>query len=713
MPHSSSYFALPDSSARKATTALITDDDARFAAIDAAVAAHAAGLEDRLDALYRTPARGGREAAERDAEIRGLTARLRVLRRRGAELCLGRMTAHDGTVSYLGRIGVTDADGGDLLLDWRTPAAAPFFAASRARPCGLASRRRYRWAGSRVSDYWDEALTDEALAHLDGGALDAESSFLAALGVSGTGRMRDVLATLAADQDAIVRDRAGGTLVVDGGPGTGKTVVALHRAAYLLYADPRVTADRGGVLFVGPTPAFLSYVADVLPDLGEEGTRFATLRDLTAEGPTATDEPDRRVADLKAGLTGAIERAVAFYEDPPDRPVTVETEWAEVTVSVRDWAIAFDAVEYGTPHNEARGQILDALTEHISARHPGLPDAEFAAALAADRTLRSELHRAWPLLDARDLVGDLWTVPAYLRLCAPALSADEAASLHRPHPHDWTVADLPLLDAARHRLGDKDFESRHRRRSAAAAEQQRVMGEVVDELVAADDDREGLVQQFAFGGMGALVTDENGLPTADPDRLAGPFAHVVVDEAQDLTDAEWAMLARRCPAGGFTVVGDRAQSRRGDARTWRERLTAAGRRDLRVAELSVNYRTPREAMEVAAAQIRPVLPGANIGESIRSTGRPVCRIGVDEVPAVLDAWLAGNDGVAGVIGEPGRLAAIGERARVRPLLPSETSGLEFDLVVAIAPGEYGSGLPGAVNRYIAMTRTTGDLVIAE
>ncbi|GAA3959085.1 RNA polymerase recycling motor ATPase HelR [Gordonia caeni] len=713
MPPQSTYFDLPDSSARKAAAALIADDDARFAAIDAAVAAHSDGIEERLDTLYRTPARGGREAAERDAEIRGLTARLKVLRRRGAELCLGRMTAPDGTIGYLGRIGVTDADGRDLLLDWRTPAAAPFFAASRAQPCGLAARRRYRWSNGRVSDYWDEALTDDALRSLDGGALDAESSFLAALGAAGTGRMRDVLATLAAEQDAIIRDRAGGTLVVDGGPGTGKTVVALHRAAYLLYADPRVTAARGGVLFVGPTPAFLSYVADVLPDLGEEGTRFATLRDLTAEGAGAIEEPDRRVAELKAGLTAAIERAVAFYEDPPDRPVTVETDWADVTVTARDWAVAFDAVEYGTPHNEARGQILDALTEHLAARHPGLPGGEFAAALAADRSLLSALHRAWPLLDARDVVGDLWTVPAYLRLCAPALSVDEAAALHRPDPQHWTVADLPLLDAARHRLGDKDFESRDRRRSAAVAEQQRVMGEVLDELVAADDDREGLVQQFAFGGMGTLVTDETGLPVADPDRLAGPFAHVVVDEAQDLTDAEWAMLARRCPAGGFTVVGDRAQSRRGDDRTWRERLTAAGLRDLRVAALSVNYRTPREVMEVAAEQIRPLLPSANIGESIRSAGRPVRRIGVDQVPAVLDAWLAGNDGVAAVIGGPGRLAGIGERARVRALLPSETSGLEFDLVVAIAPGEYGSGLPGAVNRYIAMTRTTGELVIAE
>lgn len=706
-----SHFALPEDLRHKAAPALIDDDEARFAAIDAAVAAQVAAGADRLAALYRVSASSGREAAERDAEIRALTARLALLRRRGAELCLGRMSPADGADVYLGRLGVTDAAGRELLRDWRTPAAAPFFAASRAEPHGLLSRRRYRWSSGRVVDFWDEVLTDAPGDRHDDVALDAESSFLAALGDSRTTRMRDVLATLAADQDAIIRDTANGTLVVDGGPGTGKTVVALHRAAYLLYADPRVTAARGGVLFVGPTERFLAYVADVLPDLGEEGTRFATPRDLVAEGAAAHPEPDPAAARIKAGLTSVVEPAIAFYEEPPTQALTVETDWADVEITPTDWAVAFEAVEPGHPHNEARGVIREALIEVLTERHDDLPADRLGAALAADRGLRLALNRAWPLLEATDVVADLWTVPAYLRHCAPWLNDDEVRALHRPSaPQSWTDADLPLLDAVRHRLGDKGLEARRRRRTAAVAHQRRVMDEVLDQLVAADDDREGLVQQFAFGGMAALTTDESGLPTGDPDRLAGPFAHVVVDEAQDLTDAQWAMLRRRCPAGGFTVVGDRAQARLGFAESWEERMSRTGLRNVRVARLSLNYRTPRAIMERAAREVATVLPTANIPESLRDNGIGVRTIGYDELATALTEWLAANSGLVGIVAAalPPDLP---DDSRITRLAPDSTSGLEYDLVVVCSPAGYGAGLSGAVSRYIAMTRATREMVI--
>ncbi|AVM00346.1 AAA family ATPase [Gordonia iterans] len=707
-----SHFALPQDLRRKAAPSLIDDDEARFAAIDAAVAAQVAAGAERLAALYRVSASSGREAAERDAEIRSLTARLGVLRRRGAELCLGRMSPADGADVYLGRLGVTDAQGRELLRDWRTPAAAPFFAASRAASHGLLSRRRYRWSGGRVVDFWDELLTDEPGDRHDDAALDAESSFLAALGDSRTTRMRDVLTTLAADQDAIIRDPANGTLVVDGGPGTGKTVVALHRAAYLLYADPRVTAARGGVLFVGPTERFLKYVADVVPDLGEEGTRFATLRDLVSEGAGARPEPDPVIAGLKAGLTAVVEPAIAFYEEPPNEPLTVETDWAEIEITPADWAVAFDAVEPGTPHNEARGVIREALIEVLTERHDDLPAAEFGAALTADHDLRLALNRAWPLLEPTDVVADLWTVPAYLRRCAPWLNDDEVRALQRPSaPQSWTDADLPLLDAARHRLGDKGFEARLRRRTSTVTEQHRVMDEVLDQLVAADDDREGLVQQFAFGGMSALTTDESGLPTGDSDRLAGPFAHVIVDEAQELTEAQWEMLRRRCPAGGFTVVGDRAQARRGFAEPWEERLSRAGLRNIRVARLSLNYRTPRAIMECAAREIVTALPTANIPESLRDNGISVRTIGYDTIGAALTAWLAANSGVAGVIVAPDQELDLPGDPRITRLAPDTTSGLEYDLVAVCSPAGYGQGLSGAVSRYIAMTRATREMMI--
>ena len=228
---------------------------------------------------------------------------------------------------------------------------------------GLVSRRRYRWTGGRVSDYWDEVFTAEGLR--SSAALDDQSAFIASLGSQRSERMRDVLGTIQADQDAIIRAGSAGALVVDGGPGTGKTVVALHRTAYLLYSDPRLGHRRGGVLFVGPHQPYLDYVGDVLPSLGEEGVQTCTLRDLVAEGAAATVEPDPEVARLKSSveMVRAIEPAVRFYERPPKEGMEVETSWFDVWVSADDWAEAFEAPEPGTPHNEARDQVRDALLE--------------------------------------------------------------------------------------------------------------------------------------------------------------------------------------------------------------------------------------------------------------------------------------------------------------------------------------------------------------
>ena len=256
-----------------------------------------------------------------------------------------------------------------LPVDWRSPAAEPFFGATHAYPMGLASRRRYRWTRGRISDYWDEVFTPDGL--VGHAALDDQSAFIASLGSSRSPRMRDVLGTIAADQDAIIRAGSRGALVVDGGPGTGKTVVALHRSAYLLYSDPRLGHRRGGVLFVGPHQPYLAYVADVLPSLGEEGVQTCTLRDLVAEGAAAAIETDPDVARLKssADLVKAIEPAVRFYENPPAKGMTVETHWSDIWLSAADWAEAFEAPEPGTPHNEAREADLGG-----TARDPdGLP----------------------------------------------------------------------------------------------------------------------------------------------------------------------------------------------------------------------------------------------------------------------------------------------------------------------------------------------------
>jgi hypothetical protein len=706
-------FDLPDRLAAKADPALIAGDERHFAAVAESLEESIADLSDRLDAERKAPGGIGQEAMDRDLEIHRLTARLRVLRRFGLDLCLGRIVGADRAEPvYIGRLGLADRAGRRLLVDWRSAVAEPFFGATHANPMGLASRRRYRWTRGRISDYWDEVFTPEGLeGHA---ALDDQSAFIASLGGSRSARMRDVLGTIAADQDAIVRAGSGGALVVDGGPGTGKTVVALHRTAYLLYSDPRLGHRRGGVLFVGPHQPYLAYVADVLPSLGEEGVQTCTLRDLVPEGAAATVEADPDVARLKssAGLVQAIEPAVRFYEKPPAEGMTVATPWSDIWLSASDWAEAFDAPEPGTPHNEALDQIWDELLAILmDSRDDGVPADLLRKSLLQNKDLRTALYRAWPLIEATDLVADLWSVPAFLRLCAPWLSTEEAVKLQRANAKAWTVSDLPLLDAARQRLGDLEASRRKIRRDAAIAAERGRMERVIDDLITTDDGDEygvGLVTMLRGEDFQDALVDQAALPTADPDRLAGPFAHIVVDEAQELTDAEWQMLLIRCPSRSFTVVGDRAQARHGFSGSWQKRLGRIGFDQIRLASLSINYRTPEEVMAEAEPVIRAVLPDANVPTSIRSTGVPVEHGSVSDLDSILDAWLAAHaEGIACVIGDPAFLTT----SRVRSLTPELSKGLEFDLVVLIDPAAFGQGIEGAVDRYVAMTRATQRLVI--
>ncbi|MER6099651.1 RNA polymerase recycling motor ATPase HelR [Streptomyces sp. NPDC001728] len=708
--YGTSAFDLPDRLSSKADPALIARDEKHFAAVEESLRQSIDELSDRLDATRRAPGGAGREAMDRDAEIHRLTGRLRTLRRFGLDLCLGHIVATDDPEPvYIGRLGLTDSTGRRLLLDWRSPAAEPFFAATHAGPMGLVSRRRYRWADGRVNDYWDEVFTADGLeGHA---ALDDQSAFIASLGGSRSPRMRDVLGTIQADQDAIIRAGSRGTLVVDGGPGTGKTVVALHRSAHLLYSDPRLGHRKGGVLFVGPHQPYLAYVADVLPSLGEEGVQTCTVRDLVAEGARAAAETDPEAVRLKssAGMVRAIETAVRFYEEPPARGMTVSTDWADIRLSADDWAEAFDAPESGTPHNEAREQIWEELARILLAKVDGeIPFHLFLRSLRQDEELVREVHGAWPLLEAADLVGDLWSVPAYLRTCAPWLDREEVALLQRTDAQAWTVSDLPLLDAARQRLGDPEAAVRRRRQQATLAAERARMADVIDNVLAADEDGEGAVTMLRGQDLKDSLVDESVVAGTEPDLLAGPFAHVVVDEAQELTDAEWQMLLLRCPSRSFTVVGDRAQTRHGFTESWQERLERVGLDRITVASLSINYRTPEEVMAEAEPAIRAALPDANVPTSVRSSGVPVVHGSVAERDGILDDWLAWHaDGIACVIGDPGFRGS----ARVRSLTPSLSKGLEFDLVVLVDPERFGEGIEGAVDRYVAMTRATRQLVV--
>ncbi|QFR02800.1 AAA family ATPase [Streptomyces phaeolivaceus] len=728
---------------------MIAADERYFADLARCLEESIAEVSAQLDAARRAPGGLGRHAMDRDTEIHRLTARLRTLRRFGLDLCLGRMVTTDDPEHpvHIGRLGLTDGTTGRrLLVDWRSPAAEPFFGATHANPMGLTSRRRYRWTNGRISDYWDEVFSrddlDDLTDHHHTAALDDQSAFIASLGTNRSERMRDVLGTIQADQDAIIRASSRGALVVDGGPGTGKTVVALHRSAYLLHADPRLGHRRGGVLFVGPHRPYLSYVADVLPSLGEDGVQTCILRDLVEEGAAAGTESDPEVARLKssAALVAGIEKAVRFYEEPPAKGMRVTTPWTDIPLSPVDWIAAFEAAEPGTPHNEARHQVWEELLTILTDRHEHLheaggaadsdsgadPDADTAVppallrkALLQNRDLVATFNRAWPLLEAADLVGDLWTVPAYLRLCAPWLTRDEVRLLQRDEPQAWTTSDLPLLDAARQRLGDPETARRKRRHAATLAAQRERMTHVVDNLIEAvsnsgadADDGEGLVTMLRGEDAQVSLVDNSELPVLPPDLLAGPFAHIVVDEAQELTDAEWQMLLLRCPSRSFTIVGDRAQARHGFTESWQDRLKRVGLDRVTLSSLTINYRTPEEIMTEAEPVIRAALPDANVPTSIRSNGVPVTYGPVSDLKGTLDTWRSANpDGIACVIAAPGSAPRLPTTPRVRTLTPELSKGLEFDLVVLIDPETYGEGVEGAVDHYVAMTRATQRLVI--
>jgi DNA helicase IV len=468
-------------------------------------------------------------------------------------------------------------------------------------------------------------------------------------------------------------------------------------------------------------------------------------------------------------MPGAVEAAIRLAERPPTRPTLLDTPWGDVRIGQREWAEALGAADPAATHNDARREIWNSLLElvvDVVAAHTGddgarrggrwgeegwgdagwddagrdageerrgfddeeefdayglgRPDADADAirrALTDDTDLRRVLDDVWPLLDPAAVVRSLWTSPALLMRCAPWLSPEEAHLLQRPSSSPWTVSDLPLLDAALQRAGDPQREVRRRRAEAAAAADRAVMDDVVQSLIANDDSElktmSMLRGQDLRGALDTLAAPE----ASATEQLSGPFAHIVVDEAQELTAAEWGMLLRRVPSGSLTVVGDRAQARHGFAESWEDRLTRLGVTDVTVATLSVNYRTPAAVMAEAAPVIRAVLPDANVPTSVRDNGIPVRHAARDDRDRILSAWLADHEeGTACVIGDPSFVAT----GRVRSLSAVEAKGLEFDLVLLAdddsgaaerSPAAGSATIEAAVDRYVAMTRTTDELVI--
>ncbi|HEV6952817.1 MAG TPA: AAA family ATPase [Promicromonospora sp.] len=674
-------------------------------------------------------------------------------------LVFGRLDLADGATRYVGRIGLTDAEHRSMLTDWRAPAAESFYRATALHPGDVRRRRHLVTRGRSVTGLEDEVLDLDT--EVDADALSGEGALLAAMAQGRTGRMTDIVATIQAEQDRIIRSDLTGALVVQGGPGTGKTAVALHRAAYLLYAHRRLL-ERSGVLVVGPSSAFLRYIDQVLPSLGETGVVSTTIGDLLP-GVRATAVDEGQVARLKGLLLWrkVVRRAVRARERVPAEEIPVRVEGHDFVIRPRDVRDAIaKARRTHKPHNLARATFVRDMLERLADQYRDFQDepvqGEDRAAviedLRSDRAVRVALNIAWLPITPEKLVTDLYAKPHRLAEAAPELTARERRLLEREPGSPWTEADVPILDEAYELLGEDDSVAlvEARAREAAAQEARRYAEQALEATQSMLGDYAGLVDadtlaaRFSAGGP-ALTTAER----AAADR-SWTYGHVVVDEAQELSPMAWRALVRRVPTRSMTVVGDVAQtSSAAGARSWDRMLTPLLRDGWRLAELTVSYRTPATvadtAQRVARAARLPVsdlraardvedalvtvrtgaepdgLPDTDtvVAEALRLAkelvGPDAGRVAV-VAPSAGVPRLAGalTEALPGAVGEQeaARLAAQRpEDAQVTVLSPRETKGLEFDAVVLVEPAAIAAGPGGTSDLYVAMTRPTQRLVV--
>lgn len=703
---------------------------------------------DRLAEVRRSgPSGSPQNRSERDAFATLYEDRLAQLDGVEQRLTFGRLDLDDGQVRYIGRIGLSDDERESLLTDWRAPAAQPFYRATAVRPDGVVRRRHLVTSDRTVTGLEDELLDLEA-ADDSLGALSGEGALLAALATGRTGRMGDIVATIQAEQDAIIRSDLGGALVVQGGPGTGKTAVALHRAAYLLYAHRRVL-ERSGVLVIGPSRVFLRYIDQVLPSLGETGVVTATIGDLLPGVRAEGREPDA-VARIK-GLPvwrRIVARAVAQRERVPAHDQEVMLDGRRVVIRREDVAAAVArARRTGKPHNLARagfvremlGRLADQWLDDLGQPVSDEDRADVVEDLRRHRDVRVALNLAWFPISPLTLVEDLYAKPHRLEAAAPELSGAERAALRRAPGSAWTEADVPILDEAAELLGEDD--QAQRAQEAATARRRAADLDYARQVLTSTGAGRGMVSAELLAGRfeatgPALTTAER----AAADR-SWTYGHVVVDEAQELSAMAWRMLLRRCPTRSMTIVGDVAQtSTAAGARSWGAMLDPALRGSWRMAELTVNYRTPAPVAQAAQRMARaaglPVSPLTSAREAADSLRLRAVAPG-GEVAAAVEAAaaLAEEVGLTGD-GGPGRIAVIAHQDRVdalhralegssvagllRPdaslldaplsvITPREAKGLEFDAVVLVEPAEVAERTAGDL--YVAMTRPTRVLAV--
>ncbi|MFC4118137.1 HelD family protein [Nonomuraea zeae] len=707
-----------------------------------------------LREVYGRAGRGSRQAmVEREALASEQARRLAQLNAVERGLCFGRIDEGSGQSTYVGRIGLRDERHESVLIDWRAPAARPFYVATATDPGGLVRRRHLHLKDRTVVGIDDEVFDLEGMSDGDRHTLVGEAALLAALRRGRTGRMGDVVATIQSEQDRVIRASLQGALVVQGGPGTGKTVAALHRAAYLLYTH-RNTLERRGVLVVGPNPMFLRYISQVLPALGETqvvmstvGELFPGVRAVAADPPrTAVVKGDARMAHVVAGALESRQRV-------PDGDLEVELDGLrlrvphQVCLALRDRARAVRL-----PHNMARKlYVTELLKELAKAEARALEESlhieelaqdddpelgepldlerdldELDLALASSRLwgeepVRRAVDELWPELTPQRLVGWLLASPETLWSVTP--SGLDWRPLVRPEGAEWTVGDVPLLDEAAELLGEDDSAERvaARRRDADWAEQELFAREVLESTGVAEagvfDRADVLAERHADDGAGLTTADR-----AAADR-GWAYGHVIVDEAQELSAMAWRMVMRRVPARSLTVVGDLAQTgSAAGARSWGEVLDPYLEGRWREERLLVNYRTPVEIMRVAADVLRAFAPEQEPPESVREGGSPprAVRLAVAGLPALVDEELAEiGEGRVGVVTPDARHAEVARLfpegdldAPVVVLTVGQAKGLEFDAVVVVDPaGIAGQSELGGQDLYVAVTRATRRLTV--
>ncbi|HEX5595367.1 MAG TPA: AAA family ATPase [Micromonosporaceae bacterium] len=644
---------------------------------------------------------------ERDAMVFHAARRRHLLDTEHEGLVFGRLDLREGAVLHIGRLGVRSEHGESLVIDWRAPAAASFYQATPADPRGVVRRRMISSSGERVThiedDLLDPAAADDSLRVVGDGAL------LASLARATGSGMRDIVATIQREQDEAIRSPASGVTIVSGGPGTGKTAVALHRAAYLLYSD-RSRFAGGGVLVVGPSGVFVDYISSVLPSLGEEAATLRSLGSLV-EGVEATRTDPPEVAAIKGSLRmrRVLQRAV---RDPaPGAPTELRLLYRGelLRLGAAELAAIWDrSLPRGARRNEVRRAGIDGLFDALWAQAKRLrvdrDQLEFEDDLSENEEFRTFLRAWWPRLHPRHVLA--WLAdPARLRsYAAGILSNAEIRQLSRSYrslaSDGLTIADVALLDELDELLGRPPQPARRKR------------------------------DPFLVAGVREVTTYADRQRAARAAAVQRPddyrdYAHVVVDEAQDVSPMQWRMLGRRGRLASWTVVGDPAQTAwSGDpAELIRARDQALGRRQRQDFTLSTNYRNSAEIFAAAAQVIRELSPDIELPTAVRSTGVEPLALAVPaaELPVAIREsvakLLAEVPGTVGVITPgprrdevAGGLAELSE-ARLQVVTDLQAKGMEYDGVVIVAPGEIRGGTAAGIRTlYVALSRATQRLI---